>query len=96
MFTGIVAALGRIERVETLGPQAGVRLVVDAGSLDLSDVAVGDSIAIQGACMTVVRLEGRRFAVCDASGPRVEDSVFLFKGDTPPRTRADSAYMRPA
>jgi riboflavin synthase len=63
MFTGIVAAVGRIERVEPLGQGAGVRLVVDAGALDLSDVAVGDSIAIQGACMTAVAVEGRRFVV---------------------------------
>lgn len=68
MFTGIVAALGRIEKIESLGAQAGsdeagVRLVIDAGALDLSDVAVGDSIAIQGACMTAVQVDGRRFAV---------------------------------
>jgi riboflavin synthase len=56
MFTGIVAAVGRIEAVQPLGSdaQAGVRLTVRAGTLDLSDVAIGDSIAIQGACMTVV------------------------------------------
>ena len=56
MFTGIVAAVGRIEAVAPLGnePDAGVRLTVHAGDLDLLDVAIGDSIAIQGACMTVV------------------------------------------
>jgi riboflavin synthase len=63
MFTGIVTAVGRIDRVDSLGAAAGVRLTVDAGPLDLSDVAIGDSIAIQGACMTVVSLEGRRFSV---------------------------------
>jgi len=68
MFTGIVAALGRIEKIESLGEregsdEAGVRLVIDAGALDLSDVVVGDSIAIQGACMTAVQVDGRRFAV---------------------------------
>jgi len=68
MFTGIVAALGRIEKIESLGAQqgsdeAGVRLVIDAGALDLSDVVVGDSIAIQGACMTAVQVDGRRFSV---------------------------------
>jgi riboflavin synthase len=67
MFTGIVAAVGRIERVEPLVAQdadkAGVRLTIDAGGLDLSDVAVGDSIAIQGACMTAVAIEGGRFVV---------------------------------
>ena len=52
MFTGIVAAVGRIERVDPLARRTGVRLTVDAGALGLADVAIGDSIAIQGACMT--------------------------------------------
>jgi len=63
MFTGIVAAVGRIEQVDSLGADAGVRLTVHAGELDLSDVALGDSIAIQGACMTAVALDGERFCV---------------------------------
>lgn len=63
MFTGIVAAVGRIEAVESLGADAGLRLTVDAGALDLSDVAIGDSIAIQGACMTAIVVEGSRFKV---------------------------------
>jgi len=61
MFTGIVAAVGRIERVEPLGD--GLRLTVDAGALALDDVAVGDSVAIQGACMTAVAVDGGRFIV---------------------------------
>ncbi len=63
MFTGIIAAVGRIERIEALGENAGLRLTVEAGGLDLSDVAPGDSIAIQGACMTAIDLEGSRFRV---------------------------------
>ena len=63
MFTGIVAAIGRIETVESLGEGAGLRLTIDPGRLDLSDVAIGDSIAIQGACMTAVAIEGNRFRV---------------------------------
>ena len=63
MFTGIVAAVGRIEAVESLGADAGLRLTVSAGALDLSDVAIGDSIAIQGACMTAIAIEGSRFKV---------------------------------
>jgi riboflavin synthase len=63
MFTGIVAAVGRIARVEPLGADAGVRLTVEAGGLDLADVAVGDSIAIQGACMTAIAVEPQRFVV---------------------------------
>jgi riboflavin synthase len=61
MFTGIVAAVGRVEHLEPR--DQGVRLVIDAGSLDLSDVAVGDSIAVNGCCLTVVARSGRRFEV---------------------------------
>ncbi len=56
MFSGIVAACGRIEHIAPL--QDGVRLTVDPGGLDLSDVAIGDSIANSGVCLTVVSLEG--------------------------------------
>jgi riboflavin synthase len=64
MFTGIVTALGRIQSIEALGgANAGVRLHVDAGDLGLHDVAIGDSICIQGACMTAVEIQGNVFAV---------------------------------
>lgn len=65
MFTGIVAAVGRIESIKPLGtsPDAGVRLTVKAGGLDLADVALGDSIAIQGACMTVIEKTADTFDV---------------------------------
>jgi riboflavin synthase len=52
MFTGIVHATGRIERVESQGDHARVR--IDAGTLDLADVHDGDSIAVDGCCLTVV------------------------------------------
>lgn len=63
MFTGIVAARGRIVSSSPLGEDGGRRLRVAAGALDLADVAVGDSIAIQGACMTVVALDAGHFEV---------------------------------
>jgi riboflavin synthase len=65
MFTGIVAAVGTINTVTPLpgGTEAGVRLVIGAGGLPLSDVALGDSIAINGACMTVVEKDADSFAV---------------------------------
>jgi riboflavin synthase len=65
MFTGIVAAVGSIRTITPLGSgaDAGVRLRVDAGSLGLDDVALGDSIAMNGACMTVVAKEGNSFDV---------------------------------
>jgi riboflavin synthase len=52
MFTGIVAAVGRIEKITSLGD--GVRLTISAATLGLDDVKLGDSIAIQGACMTAI------------------------------------------
>lgn len=65
MFTGIVAAIGKIESVTPLvgGSFAGVRLNVQAGGLPLADVALGDSIAINGACMTVVEKDDSSFRV---------------------------------
>lgn len=64
MFTGIVAAVGRIEKIESLGnADAGVHLQIHAGGLSLDDVGLGDSIAIQGACMTVVSKSTTGFAV---------------------------------
>jgi len=65
MFTGIVAAVGNIASVEALdaGPDAGVRLQIDCGGLPLADVGLGDSIALNGACMTVVAKTPTSFAV---------------------------------
>lgn len=65
MFTGIVAAVGKITSISPLGsqPDAGVRLAVDAGGLPMDDVALGDSIALNGACMTVVSKTGSGFTV---------------------------------
>jgi riboflavin synthase len=78
MFTGIVAAVGSIQSVTPLdaGTDAGVRLVIDAGGLPLADVALGDSIAINGACMTVVEKDARRFAV-DVSRESLNRTVGL-------------------
>ena len=54
MFSGIIAAVGKVRNV---APRtSGVRLIVDAGGLDLSDVILGDSIACNGVCLTVVEL----------------------------------------
>ena len=58
MFSGIVAACGRIVDIAPL--QDGVRLSVDAPGLDLADVQIGDSIANSGVCLTVVVIDGQR------------------------------------
>lgn len=60
MFTGIVQAVGNIVAVTPLA--AGVRLTVDAGVLDRSGIALGGSICVQGACLTVVAIDGARLA----------------------------------
>jgi len=52
MFSGIVAAVGRITQLTPR--EAGFRLTVEPGTLDISDVALGDSIAHAGVCLTVV------------------------------------------
>jgi len=67
MFTGIVSGVGRIVEAKPLGAGAvfGKALEIEAPPGFLDDVALGDSIALSGACMTVVRLEpeARRFHV---------------------------------
>lgn len=66
MFTGIVTAVGRITEVTPLaqgGKDAGVRVVVHAPGFLRSSTRLGDSIAIQGACMTVVAMHGEEFHV---------------------------------
>ena len=66
MFTGIVAAVGRITTITALDEHdahAGVRLHIASGALALEDVAIGDSIAINGACMTVTQKTDNAFTV---------------------------------
>jgi riboflavin synthase len=61
VFTGIVTAVGKIAR---LSPQAdGARAEVDAPGFGLGDVAVGDSIAVNGVCLTVVARDATHFEV---------------------------------
>jgi riboflavin synthase len=59
MFTGIITAVGKIEKATPA--QGGLRLSVDAGGMPLDDVAVGDSIAVDGVCLTVVALHAAGF-----------------------------------
>jgi riboflavin synthase len=60
MFTGIVQAVGTIETLAPLEGEmrGGVRLTLEVGGLDLSSVRRGDSICVQGACLTVVEIAG--------------------------------------
>ena len=76
MFTGIVAAVGAITQLESLGLHAGLRVHVEAPTLGLSDVVPGDSIAVQGACMTVVAVDAGGFDF-DVSGESLARTVGL-------------------
>jgi riboflavin synthase len=61
MFTGIIQSIGKIHEFEARGSDA--RMVIAAGGLDLSDVAIGDSIAVNGVCLTAVALTASAFTV---------------------------------
>jgi riboflavin synthase len=67
MFTGIITGLGRITNAQALGTDAahGKQLVISAPAGFLDDVQLGDSIALNGACMTVTTLDpaGSSFSI---------------------------------
>ena len=64
MFSGIVAAVGQITAITPRGDGAAtIRLTIDAGRLGLDDVELGDSIACNGVCLTVVDRRGDSFCV---------------------------------
>jgi len=64
VFTGIIEAIGTVVDIQDRGGD--VRLRIDTGPLDLGDVAPGDSIAVNGVCLTAVELPGDGF-VADVS-----------------------------
>ncbi|OGI46019.1 MAG: riboflavin synthase subunit alpha [Candidatus Muproteobacteria bacterium RBG_16_65_34] len=73
MFTGLIQAVGRIASIESKRGDARVR--VDAGALDMSDVKLGDSIAVSGVCLTVVEQAATSFAA-DVSGETLSCTTF--------------------
>jgi len=56
MFTGIIQSIGRLSDIEARGD--GIRIAVDIGVRDIIDVTVGDSVAVNGCCLTVVAING--------------------------------------
>lgn len=65
MFTGIITGVGRIAAVDALGSSSshGKRLTIAAPAGYLDDVALGDSIALNGACMTVTGFDTQQFTI---------------------------------
>ena len=76
MFTGIITAVGQIKSTQKKGD--GLHLVVQVPENYLNDVALGDSVAIQGACMTATQLDGNTFAL-DISRESLNKTVGLDK-----------------
>ena len=74
MFTGIVTATGKISRILPL--EKGLRLTVEAPALDLTDVAIGDSIAHGGVCLTVIAKKKNSYQV-DVSRETLDCTVGL-------------------
>lgn len=68
MFTGIIEALGVIKRMDKVGGD--MRLAIDANSLDMSDVQLGDSIAVNGVCLTAIEFDASGF-VADVSNETI-------------------------
>jgi len=81
MFTGIVEAIGSVAKLQQLGSDW--RLTIDSGKLDLSDVILGDSIAVNGCCLTVVEMQKNLFGA-DVSNESMRCTALgQFKGGTP-------------
>lgn len=59
MFTGIIEAIGTVSEKQEVGGD--LRLTLNTGSLDMSDVQLGDSIATNGVCLTVVAMDANHF-----------------------------------
>ena len=74
MFSGIIADVGRI--TNTADREGGLRLTIDTNALGLDDVLLGDSIAVNGVCLTVIALDGYAFTV-DVSRETLDCTVGL-------------------
>ncbi len=76
MFSGIVADVGLIQTAQGRG--GGLRLSVTTENLGMDDVQLGDSIAVNGVCLTVVRIDGKVFTV-DVSRETLDCTIGLGK-----------------
>ncbi len=72
MFTGIILAIGKIAAIERRAGDC--RLKIDTGSLSLADVALGDSIAVNGVCLTAVEL-GAHYFCADVSNETLSRTI---------------------
>jgi riboflavin synthase len=80
MFTGIIEALGKVQQVSSKGKD--LVLSIDTGSLDLSDVKLGDSIAVNGVCLTVTALGYRHFTADISAESLVHTDIHNYQRGT--------------
>lgn len=80
MFTGIIEATGHIERVLSKGQD--LALTINTGRLDLADVKLGDSIAVNGVCLTVVELHQQSFVADVSAESLVHTNIASFQTGT--------------
>lgn len=73
MFTGIIESVGTIAEIQALGEDR--RLQINSGKLDLDDLKLGDSVAVNGICLTVTGLTGNGFWA-DVSAETLACSTF--------------------
>ena len=73
MFTGIIAATVSIQKIEDRGEDK--RFTINTGKLDLSDVSMGDSISVNGTCLTVIELQENAFST-DLSTETLDVTTF--------------------
>jgi len=78
MFTGIIEAVGSIKKLEPAGGD--IRLHVATGTLDMDDVQLGDSIAVNGVCLTAIEFDKTHF-VADVSNETI--TLTSLKGLSP-------------
>ncbi len=78
MFTGIIQTIGTVQAVHRRGPE--MNLVVDPGGLDGSAIRIGDSVSVNGVCLTVVSLTDNQFEF-DISAETVSRSTFARLGE---------------
>ena len=81
MFTGIILAVGHLEDLQSMG--ADMRIRIHCGKLPMDDVALGDSIAVSGVCLTVIEKSGQGFSA-DVSGETLARTTLgdLTRGNT--------------
>ena len=83
MFTGIITAIGTIKQISAKATDKSFR--IDTGKLDLTDIAVGDSVCVSGVCLTAVEVYDAGF-ITDVSNETLSCTTF---DDFEPGTRVN-------